>query len=110
MDPFVAKLQELLAERFGVQPEFTAQLAPLLERISHEALGADEWEGLLACVANAYRLRDQQKGTSLGETRVLMREFDAELQKVGESLKVLGVFLDRLRETAVRPDRARPLH
>ena len=110
MDPFVAKLQELLVERFGIQPEFTAQLAPLLERVSSQALSSEEWEELLHCVAQAYRLREERDEVAIGETQTLMRHFVAELRKMDESLKVLGVFLDRLRENVTRPDRSRAIH
>jgi hypothetical protein len=103
------KLAEVLAEKFGVGREFTAHLMPLLEAVARARPDAHDWEQVLGCVAAAYRSRSEELD-SLDETRVLVRQFVTELKRMDESLKVLGVYLERLRDTLANPAQARTLH
>jgi hypothetical protein len=103
------KLEQVLAEKFGVGSEFTAHLMPLLEAVARAQPNAGDWEQALACVAAAYRSRTEELD-SLDETRVLVRQFVTELKRMDESLKVLGVYLERLRDTLANPTHPRTLH
>ena len=83
-----------------MQSEFAENLEPLLERI--EALGPapEERDQLLHGVAAAYRstrvLRRRQRAES--DVRVLVEEFQGEIRKMDESLKVMSVYLERLQQ------------
>ena len=109
MKEFRQKVEDVLAQKFGVGREFTAHLMPLLEALAKSRPGAEDWERVLVCVGAAYRSRTEELD-SLDETRVLVRQFVTELKRMDESLKVLGVYLERLRDTLVDPAQARTLH
>ena len=80
MKEFRQKLEDVLAEKFGVGREFTAHLMPLLEALARSRPGAEEWETALACVGAAYHSRTEELD-SLDETRVLVRQFVTELKR-----------------------------
>lgn len=103
------KLEDMLAEKFGVGREFTVHLLPLLEALAGAQPAAEDWERALRCVAAAYHSRTEELD-SLDETRVLVRQFISELKRMDESLKVLGVYLERLRETLANPAPQRTVH
>jgi hypothetical protein len=109
MKEFRQKVEDLLAEKFGVGREFAAHLMPLLEALARSRPGAADWERALACVGAAYRSRTEELD-ALDETRVLVRQFVTELKRMDESLKVLGVYLERLRDSLTHPTQARTLH
>jgi hypothetical protein len=109
MKEFRQKLEDVLAEQFGVGREFTAHLMPILEAVAGSQPRAEDWERALACVAAAYRSRTEELD-ALDETRVLVRQFVSELKRMDESLKVLGVYLERLRETLTNPTQPRIIH
>lgn len=109
MKEFQRKLEELLAERHGVDPEFTAQLAPLLGSYARSQPAAADWERVLDGISRAWQLRSEEL-ESLDETRVLIRQFVAELKGMDETLKVLAVYLERLRDRLQEPTRSRTLH
>jgi hypothetical protein len=109
MKEFRQKLEDVLAEQFGVGREFTVHLIPLLEALAGSQPRAEDWERALACVAAAYRSRTEELD-ALDETRVLVRQFVSELKRMDESLKVLGVYLERLRETLTNPTQPRIIH
>ena len=109
MKHFRQKLEDVLAEKFGVGREFTVHLMPLLEAIARSHPTAEDWDRTLGCVAAAYRSRTEEL-EALGETRVLVRHFVAELKRMDESLKVLGVYLERLRDGLTDPSQTRILH
>ena len=103
------KLEDLLAERFGVGREFAVHLMPLLEALAGAQPGAEDWERALRCVAAAYHSRTEELD-SFDETRVLVRQFISELKRMDESLKVLGVYLERLRDTLAHASAPRTVH
>jgi hypothetical protein len=109
MKEFRRKLEDVLAGRFGVGREFTAHLMPLLEAVARGRPAAEDWERALAAVAAAYRSRSEEHD-ALEETRGLIRQFVTELKRMDESLKVLGVYLERLRDTLTSATHSRTLH
>jgi len=109
MKEFRQKLENVLVAKFGVGREFTAHLMPLLEAIARTRPKAEDWERTLACIGAAYRSRSEELD-ALDETRALVGQFVAELKRVDESLKVLGVYLERLRDTLAKPAQPRTLH
>lgn len=103
------KIEDVLAEKFGVSREFAVHLMPLLEVVAGGQPRAEDWERALRCVAAAYHSRTEEID-SLDETRVLVRQFITELKRMDESLKVLGVYLERLRDTLANPSAPRIVH
>lgn len=91
------KLVALLEERFGVRPEFAGHLAPVLERFAAQEPTNEEWEQALSGVAAAYNVLREPDPRTSQEIRVLVGEFLSELRKIDESLKVVSVYLDRIR-------------
>ncbi len=106
MSSATKKWRRLLEERFGVQSEFAAHLEPLLERIEALAPASEERDQLLHGVAAAYRstrvLRRRQRAE--GDVRVLVEEFQGEIRKMDESLKVMSVYLERLQQRMRLPN------
>ena len=99
---------EELEVRYGVQPEFTRRLSPILECLAGHALGDHARADLFAAIAASYRrsLAREPRRDSLEEVRLLVTQFITELRKMEESLKVLDVMLQRVRaqvEPATRP-------
>ena len=109
MKAFHRKLEEVLAEKFGVSRDFTAHLAPLLECYGRQRPSAREWEALLASVAAAYHSRSEEF-ESIDETRILIRQFVSELKAMDESIKVLGVYLERVRQSLQHSPSSRTIH
>ncbi|NJM25936.1 MAG: hypothetical protein HC859_11085, partial [Bacteroidia bacterium] len=54
-------------------------------------------EQLMECVAAAYRAVPQVEDKALHEAQVLVGQFVSEMKKIDESLKVVTVFLDALK-------------
>ena len=83
-----------------MQSEFAEHLEPLLERIEALAPEPEERDQLLHGVAAAYRsaraLRRRPRAES--DVRVLVEEFQGEIRKMDESLKVMSVYLERLQQ------------
>lgn len=106
MSSATKKWRRLLEERFGVQSEFAEHLTPLLERIEALEPSSEEREELLHGVAAAYRstrsLRRRRRAGS--DVRVLVEEFQGELRKMDESLKVMKVYLERLQQRMRLPN------
>lgn len=103
----------VLEDRYGVVPEFSGPLLPVLERLAAQQPSAEEWEQVICEVAAAYRsnARTERGLRSARQTRVLIEEFVCELRKIDESMKVLRVYVERLHQEATRPrPPARMLH
>lgn len=97
------KLVQVLEERFGVRPEFAEAVRPLLEQFAEEARSPEEWEALLRGLSQAYLSTRQVAVEGREEVRVLLRELDDELRKLDESLKVLAVYIGRIRSRVEAP-------
>jgi hypothetical protein len=102
------KLLALLEERFGVRGELAGPLRGVLDQIGSESLAAGEWDALLRSVAEAYQAGHQAGVEARDEVHVLASELGTELRKIDESLKVLGVYLQRIR-SRLRPPTPRLL-
>ena len=112
MSSTAKKWRQVLEERYGVQPEFAGHLLPLLERLAVQQPTVTEWERMLHGVAAAYRIgrcEGRPRGTE-DESHVLVDDFLLELRKMDESLKVLSVFLERLRDRIRVASSERLLH
>jgi hypothetical protein len=95
-----------LEHRFGIDPEVSSHLAPVLERIADQPLSAEDGETLLRGMAQAMRSAQLREGSSPElEVRALLGEFLSELRKVDESVKVLSVYLERLQQRTAPPVR-----
>lgn len=96
------KLMEMLEERFGVPRDFAIPLMPMLERVALQEPSTEEWMLVLGGVARAYRASqgegEGQGDGEIGEVSGLMTQFSSELRKLDESLKVLSVYLERVRQ------------
>ena len=110
MSPFHRKIVELLEGRYGVSPAFAEQFVPVFEQVAQSRPSSDDWEALMACLASAYRSLPQLEDKTLSEAQVLVGQFVNELQKIDESLKVVGVYLERLREQLGTSPVLRTLH
>jgi hypothetical protein len=110
MSPFHRKIVELLEGRYGVSPAFAEQFVPVFERVAQSRPSADDWEELMECLAAAYRSLPVVEDKTLNEAQVLVGQFVTELQKIDESLKVVGVYLARLRSQLGVPEHSRTLH
>ena len=110
MSPFHRKIVELLEGRYGVSPAFAEQFVPVFEQVAQSRPTSDDWDALMACVASAYRSLPTVEDKTLHEAQVLVGQFVGELQKIDESLKVIGVFLDRLRAQLGTIEVSRTLH
>ena len=106
------KVLETLEARFGVPPEFAGPLMPMLDRLAAQRPTAAEWQSVLRAVAEAYRAsRGEEAGEeSVAEVCNLMGQFASELRKLEESLKVLGVYLERVRQQTAPAPLSRTLH
>jgi hypothetical protein len=110
MSPFHKKIVEVLEGRYGVSPLFAEQFVPVFDQVAQSRPSSDDWEQLMECVAAAYRALPQVEDKSLHEAQVLVGQFVTEMKKIDESLKVVTVFLDRLRQQLGAPDAVRVLH
>jgi len=110
MSPFHRKIVELLEGRYGVSPAFAEQFVPVFEQVAQNRPTSEDWESLMECLASAYRTLPQVEDKTLAEAQILVGQFVGELKKIDESLKVVGVFLERLRTQLGAPDEDRTLH
>lgn len=110
MSPFHKKIVEVLEGRYGVSPVFAEQFVPVFDQVAQSRPSSDDWEQLMECVAAAYRAVPQVEDKALHEAQVLVGQFVTEMKKIDESLKVVTVFLDRLRSQLGAPDADRILH
>ena len=101
-----------LERRFGVRAEFSRCLIPLLEPLVRAASDASTRESILHAVAAAYRSTgvDRTPSERAAELQLLCGQFVTELRKMDESLKVLSVVLQRVRQQATRGAAPDPLH
>ena len=110
MSPFHKKIVEVLEGRFGVSPSFAEQFVPVFEQVAQNRPSSDDWEQLMLCVAAAYRSLPHVEEKALHEAQVLVGQFVSELQKIDESLKVVSVYLERLRQQLGAPEVPRTVH
>ena len=110
MSPFHRKIVELLEGRYGVSPSFAEQFVPVFEQVAQNRPTSEDWEALMECLAAAYRTLPQVEDKTLAEAQILVGQFVTELKKIDESLKVVGVFLERLRTQLGAPDEEHTLH
>ncbi len=113
MSSSAKKWTQTLEERFGLRPECAGHLIPILERLAAQQPSVQEWDQLLNGLVAAFRAgRTPRNPTRAAETRALVDQFLAELQKLDESLTVLGVCLERLQRRVAGPPSApeRMLH
>ncbi len=113
MSLFSKKLIQVLEDRFQVSREFSAHLLPIFERFAERRPTPAEWEDVLGRVAAAYHSstsEGQIEAGCAGEAGALIGQFLDELKKMDESLKVLGVYLQRLRQHLDKADAGRVIH
>lgn len=106
----VRNLMHLLEAKFGVHPEFTGHLVPILEQLIEQEPDAKELKQALEAIAAAYGASHRADLESLDEVRLLLGQFSSELRKLDETLKVLGVYVERVRQTICAPAQPRVLH
>ena len=100
-----------LERRFGVRAEFARCLLPLLEPLVRSCDDASERESILHAVAAAYRSTANEGSSDHStELELLCGQFLSELRKMDESLKVLSVVLQRVRQQMARSASPDPLH
>ena len=101
-----------LERRFGVRAEFARCLLPLLEPLVRSCEDASERESILHAVAAAYRSTapESSAADASAELQLLCGQFLSELRKMDESLKVLSVVLQRVRQQMARSPAPDPLH
>ncbi len=106
------KLIRELETRFGVRPEFSGHLIPVLKRVAEQKPSAGEWEEVLKGVAQAYRTSSESatEVDALNEVSALTDQFSTELKKLDESLKVLTAYLERIQRRMAQPSGLRVLH
>ncbi len=97
------KLVQVLEERFGVGAAFAEAVRPLLEQFAEEQRSPAEWEALLRGLSEAHLACRAPLTEGREEVRVLIRELASELRKMEESLKILGVFIGRIRSRIEPP-------
>jgi hypothetical protein len=102
------KLLALLEERIGVRPELSEAVRGLLDRVASGSPTPGEWDALLRGIADSYRAGHRAGVEARDEVHLLATELGSELRKIDESLKVLGVYLERIR-SRLRPPTPRPL-
>jgi hypothetical protein len=90
-------MREVLQEDYGVDPGFTDPLVPLLERFAEAAPSPQEWQDLVQGLVAAYRASQKSSPEPREEVNVLLHDAGAELRKLDESLKVLRVYLLRMK-------------
>ena len=101
-----------LERRFGVRAEFARCLLPLFEPLVRNCADASERESILHAVAAAYRstAREPSAADRSAELQLLCGQFLSELRKMDESLKVLSVVLQRVRQQMARDASPDALH
>jgi hypothetical protein len=110
-DVITAWVREL-ERRFGVRSEFSRCLLPLLEPLVRDCEDASTRESILHAVAAAYRSTTPSRGSAdrTAELELLCGQFMTELRKMDESLKVLSVVLQRVRQQMTRSTAPDALH
>ena len=83
---------------------------PFLEWFADQQPSAAEREKILMGIAAAHRSCQGVQTDSVEEVRLLLSEFVTELKKLDETLKVLGVYLERVRQRIKRPALRRVVH
>jgi hypothetical protein len=104
------RLLQLLEARYGVSREVARHLAPVLERVAEQQLSSEDLEALLGGIAAAYRSSRPPEPELAHEVKALVGDFVSEVRKIEESLKVVGVYLDRIRQRLVVPLPSSTLH
>jgi hypothetical protein len=107
MSPFHKKIVEVLEGRTGV---VFAEHSYRSSGSRAEPPSSNDWEQLMECVAAAFRTMPQVEDKALYEAQVLVGQFVGELKKIDESLKVVSVFLERLRQQLGAPEATRIVH
>jgi hypothetical protein len=94
-----------LEVRFGVTAEFAQRMLPLLRTLAAHCPSDAEWTASLAAVAAAYwaAAPASTAGAALDESLRIFSQFNIELRKMDESLKVLAACLSRVRSQLRRP-------
>ena len=110
MSPLAKKWVVALEAEFGVGPEFSSHLLPVLEWFSAQDPSAEECERVFKGVAAAYRSRQEVQADSVEEVELLLSQFVSELNKLDETLKVLGAYLERVRTRVRQPTPRRMIH
>ena len=111
MSPVTKKWLRVLESKFRVGSDFSAHLEPLLRHLDAQKLSDDQLKEILCGIAAAYRsCEPSSENDSLGEVRVLLGQFVTEMKKLDETLKVLSVYLERVRQRIHRPTPGRTLH
>jgi hypothetical protein len=103
-------MRRVLEARYGVDASFTSHLAPLLERFEASAPSAEERDHLVRSLVAAYRHRGGDGAPSADELQALIEDAAAEFRKIDESLKVLTVYLLRIRRSLRPEDSNRVVH
>jgi hypothetical protein len=111
MSPVTKKWLRVLESKFRVGSDFSTHLEPLLRHLDAQKLNDDQLKEILCGIAAAYRsCEHSSENDSLGEVRVLLGQFVTEMKKLDETLKVLSVYLERVRQRIHRPTPGRTLH
>ena len=98
MSQSTRKMRQLLEAQYGIDRGFTGHLAPLLERFAASEPTAEESENFIRALVAAYRASKRGPAEPRNEVKVLLGDVAAELRKVEESLKVLGVYLLKIHQ------------
>ena len=101
-----------LQQRYGVHPDLCRSLRPVVEDLSARGLTPPERRVAIEAIALACRSQTSVglASDSIDEVRLLVGQFIHELKKMDESLKVLTVYLDRVRQQIKRPPSTRIIH
>ncbi len=110
MSPLAKRWLHVLETEFGVGPEFSGHLLPVLEGFAEQEPSAEERERMLLGVAAAYRSCQEVQTDSVEEVRQLLSQFVTELKKLDETLKILSVYLERVRQRIKRSSPRRVIH
>jgi hypothetical protein len=110
MSPFHRKIVELLETKYGVTAAFAEQFVPVFETMARSRPSSDDWDALMECLAAAYRALPPVEDKTLHDVQLMLGQFVTELQKIDESMKVLSVYLERMRDQLGAPDLTRTVH
>jgi hypothetical protein len=101
-----------LERRYGVRPDFSRRLLPLLRSAAARSPTTAEWSAVLLVVADAYgtAVAADAQAPAVDETLRMLSLFNAELRKMDESLKVLSACLARVRTRVRRSVPGEPAH